>query len=269
MKKGLLMVLGIVSIALLSLGGSLAALTSRDAGNNTFTFGDVEIELVSDLGNGPTMLMPDNENKTYANYKITNTGENDAYVFLRVKVPAVLEDAYPEAADNVIHWNFEEALWHRSAKPTQKAIDTAISRNYLPEGTTVENFDQGATWLVTEGIKGMTTETIKVDGVDVVFNVYDIMYNKTIAKDETTNVGVTTVYLDNRLDKVGDKYYLVKGGEKVRDVEFDFARSASFIVEGHAIQAQGFATPDAAYKAYMAQGSDVLENTLANTAEAA
>lgn len=87
-KKKLFTTLGALSLAAtLSIGGTVAYLTDQDAADNKFTVGKVDIELEE----------PNWEEEEHQDLQagesvkkdplITNTGINDAYVYLEVQVP--------------------------------------------------------------------------------------------------------------------------------------------------------------------------------------
>lgn len=94
MKKKILIAISYVLILALGIVGTLAYLTDRDAKVNVFTAGDVEIELSETFEQG-VELMP---GKVITKKPtITNTGDNAAYVWLTLSVPAALE--------GVIEWD--------------------------------------------------------------------------------------------------------------------------------------------------------------------
>ena len=89
-KKSLILVVSLVLALTMGLGGTLAFFTDRDSETNVFTVGNVDIELNEDfVQNSP--LMPDVEINKDA--WISNEGNNDAYVWMTVAVPAQLHDA--------------------------------------------------------------------------------------------------------------------------------------------------------------------------------
>ena len=67
-----------------------------------------------------------------------------------------------------------------------------------------------------------------------------------------TNTGVSTFFLDERIDKVDGGYALIENGVAAQTIDFDFTKEA-FIVEAHAIQTSGFATVQEAFAAYQKQ----------------
>jgi len=65
----------------------LANLTEQDINLDTFTVGKVNIKLEEEQGDRDTQA---NIMKIAKNPKVTNTGENDAFVYLKVRVPKVI-----------------------------------------------------------------------------------------------------------------------------------------------------------------------------------
>lgn len=244
MKKKILMALALVAVFALSIGGTIAFLTAKEEDSNTFTIGAVDIDLLSKNNSDTVELMPNNTDKVEVAYQIKNTGKNDAYVWLRLTIPTELEDAKGLAAKNIIHWNTPGAFWN-GYHTKQNYLDSAVDMGYLTAGETVADED---TWLATQANNAM--QTVIVDGIS--YNVYDIMYKGAIKQGEITNVGISTVFMDDRVDYVDGKWALVENGI-VTPINYDFAKGASIKVEAYAIQANGFDTVEEAYAAYQNQ----------------
>ena len=247
MKKKLLIGLGIVAASAALVGGTFAYLTDSQKDENVFTIGNVDIDLYSKVNSDePIKLMPNNSEKVKADYQIANIGNEDAYVWLRVKVPAALEDVPGAAADNIIHWNYLGAYWY-GYQDTQRYIDSAVAQNYEAP------VPAERTWKHLDGVQ------VTID--EEVYNVYDILYAGKLGVDEVTTVGISTIYMDQRVDYIDvtdnnedDGFWtLVKDGGTVLPINHDFNDGANFLVEAHAIQANGFATVEEAYAAYNAQ----------------
>lgn len=71
----------------LGIGGTMAYLTDTETKQNTFTFGNVEVELLEDqfVADNAKGMMPNEE--VSKDPSVKNVGENDAIVFLKVEVP--------------------------------------------------------------------------------------------------------------------------------------------------------------------------------------
>ena len=101
MKKILLTALSFVLVAALAIGGTLAYLTDRDAKTNVFTVGNVDITLNDDFVQG-SQLIPGVDIKK--DVTVTNTGKNDAWVWVEIAIPQALDDA-TDASKNIVHFN--------------------------------------------------------------------------------------------------------------------------------------------------------------------
>ena len=80
-------IVAIMLVAALAITGALAFLTAKDSAENKFTVGNVDIELTE-----PSWVEADGENIVPGQViakdpTITNTGKNDAYVYMMVSVP--------------------------------------------------------------------------------------------------------------------------------------------------------------------------------------
>lgn len=88
MKKKIISLCLVAALAVVAIAGtSLAYFTDKDAKTNTFTLGNVDIELNEENWAAPTAAVPDVE---YAKDPVvTNIGENDAWI----RVDVTLSDA--------------------------------------------------------------------------------------------------------------------------------------------------------------------------------
>ena len=104
-KKTWILISCLVLSLTLGLGGSLAYLTDTDAKVNTFTMGDVKIEVEETFGKDTDFeedIRPGAEVNKDA--WIHNTGVNDAYVWMTVSVPSELDDVI------TLNWT-DDAKW--------------------------------------------------------------------------------------------------------------------------------------------------------------
>ncbi len=255
MKKKLLIGLSVLAASAALVGGTYAYLTDAEEDTNVFTIGNVDIDLLSAVGDEPIKLMPNNTEKTKVDYQIENIGNEDAYVWLRVKVPSALEDTPGLAANNIIHWNYLGAYMNGNEN-VQKYIDSATAQGYPAP------VEADQTWIHLDGVYGE-----EINGE--YYNVYDILYVGKLAADEVTTVGVSTVYMDQRVDYIDETdngikdgfWALITNGGTVEPIDHDFDEGANFIVEAHAIQANGFENVEEAYAAYNAQWANNEDGT--------
>ena len=117
LKKILALALVVAITATASIAGTLAYLTDRDSKANVFTVGDVQIELNDTFEQG-SQLVPGVVIEKEAS--ITNTGKNDAWVWLTLAVPTAFDNAQNPFL-NLTTGN--TADWTELANPTTETID--------------------------------------------------------------------------------------------------------------------------------------------------
>lgn len=243
-RKKLVALIMVLALALTTLvGGTLAYFTDDDEATNTFTMGNVSIDLIEEFDEENAELMPGKINAVNKDVWVENDGSNDAWVRVKIYVPSHLdqlttpeytEDGYlVAAAFNTLHWN------------------------------TVPGMEE--LWNIEKANK--EAHTVEVDGN--LYNEYVFYYNEILPAGETTQQLLDQVYLDSKLDNevyfVGDsntidKVEYIMNGEVVFTAEFDengtfesFDLPLDIIVHAEAIQAETFATWEEAFAAYDAQ----------------
>ena len=75
MKKKLLIGLSVLAASAALVGGTYAYLTDAEEDTNVFTIGNVDIDLLSAVGDEPIKLMPNNTEKAKVDYQIQNIGD--------------------------------------------------------------------------------------------------------------------------------------------------------------------------------------------------
>ena len=88
-KKTIALILCMVMALTVGLGSTLAYLTDTDTDTNVFVVGNVDIELNEDFQQGSELVPGVEVNKDAS---IENVGNNDAYVWMTVAVPADVHD---------------------------------------------------------------------------------------------------------------------------------------------------------------------------------
>ena len=117
-KKITALCLCVALLAIAVVGASLAYFTDTDNAKNTFTVGNVKIDLIeqekTDNGLAPfeqgKTLVPGKSNDGNAVSKIVtvkNTGDNAAWVWVELRIPKYLvSNEYPtDESKNALHWN--------------------------------------------------------------------------------------------------------------------------------------------------------------------
>lgn len=235
MKKILLTCIAYSLVAVLAITGTIAYLTDRDSEVNTFTVGDVAIDLIEDFEQGAE-LVPGV--KIEKGVTIENVGNNDAWVWYTYAVPTALINTDANASKNAIHFNIPGRYWDSYRENTK----------YWEDGQT-EAVAYENTWHWEE----MEVDALEKDGVK--YTVVSVLYNGTLEKGEVTTLGLEQVYLDTHvdIDPNGDWYWVENGDATSLNWNTETNGAPRIYVSAYAIQAEGFATVSEAYAAYNTQ----------------
>ena len=221
-KKTWILIASLVLSLTLGLGGSLAYLTDTDTKVNTFTMGNVDIEVEE---NFPESNIKPGVNVT-KEAKIANTGSNDAWVWMEIAVPADLRE-YIELYGE---WNNENA-----------DHDCCHEIGVEPDGWD-ENGEPNS-WNVWRRVTGD-------DGIE--YDVIAILVNDPLPVGETTHELLHVVKLIDFVDKRNDgTWWYVNNGEETQ-IDFN-SQDFNIVVSGFAIQYDGINNVDDAYQLYNAQ----------------
>ena len=240
-KKKLVSLCLVLALAITAaIGGTMAYFTDKDAQTNTFTTGNVAIDLWEDFGDnsGIEKLIPATgsaqngtlENGVEKEVYVDNTGFEDAYVRVHIAIPTILDDGDPnfDASANVLHFNYAddsigEGLWDWS----NAADDNAYVGNW--------NF-----------------YTTAIGGID--YNVYVVTYGTALAKGETTEDAMSQVYLDPKVTNAD-----------ITDIKAALGDQWKIYVAAEGAQSEGFANAyEALNTAFGAPGTyDVDWTTIA------
>ncbi len=254
MKKTIAIVALVVLVAVASVLGTLAYLTDTKTATNTFTVGNVKIDLIEQQkGKGgleefkdAKVLVPGKSNDGNAVSKIVtvkNTGTQDAWVWVELKIPTYLvSNVYPpDESRNALHWN-----------------------SY---GCFNVEYNEGNYWnlAITDGIVG---EDHKVTAADMVAVEDGLWYDYEFVSRDTKYVTIRTkmqnklpvgkvslpclaqVYMDWRVVPNADGTQLILPAGDPISVD----ASWEVIVNAYAIQADGFATVNEAIAGYANNG---------------
>ena len=249
MKKKILALCLVVVLAVTAVtSATLAYFTDTDKEINTFTVGNIKIDLEENFTQD-SELMPgkDIQKEVYIN----NVGDNDAYVWYEWLIPAALDSVDGSTGlNNVLHVNAYGRTWD-----TYREND-----KYWAEGQTAalpleQTWDHDAnvelsTLVGPEGFIG----TEEIDGI--VYNKYVALYHGVVAPNAGTSIAMSKVYLDPKVDATTDadgnvSYWMVENGT-MTPVDFDI-EEAQIIVYAYGIQAEGFENVYEAYTAYNEQ----------------
>lgn len=192
-RKKLITLIIVSALALVSMvSGTLAYFTDDAEAVNTFTYGNIDIDLVEkgensegeivdfeELTEAEKELMPttgkDEEgniiNAIKKEVSVTNEGDNEAYVRLHIAIPQILDDGYDtfDASKNLLHFNYAseavgEGLWNWS-----KSLGEPYTGDW--------NF-----------------YTAEIEGIW--YNVYVVTYEGILKPEESTVNAIHQVYLE-------------------------------------------------------------------------
>lgn len=237
-KKITALCLCVALLAVAVVGASLAYFTDTDNATNTFTVGNVAINLIEQERDGKGGLkafengkklspivgsaqgekddygMPTAKNYVDKMVTIENTGTEAAYIRAYFAIPAALDDGYEtfNAGLNTLHFNFGN-----------KVVNGVISST------------EGVEWQWTHGSKWNYFETTIGN---IKYNVYYADYYKALDPNATTEQLVQGVYLDKSFDMKDGKAYAF-GKELTVDEGWNW-NEISCPVFAVACQADGF-----------------------------
>ncbi len=237
-KKITAIFLCVALLATAIVGASLAYFTDTDNETNTFTVGNVKIDLIekerdgkggtkdftqdkklypivgSAQGEKDALGMPTAKNYVDKMVTIENTGSEKAYIRAYFAIPSALDDGYEtfNAGMNVLHFNFGNKV--------ENGVITST---------------EGVEWIWTHDGKWNYFETT-IDGIK--YNVYFADYYQAVDAGATTEQLVQGVYLDKTFDIKDGKCYAF-GEEVTLDDGWDW-NNVSCPVFAVACQAEGF-----------------------------
>lgn len=237
-KKITALCLCVALLAVAVVGASLAYFTDTDNADNTFTVGNVAIDIIEQERDGKGGLkafengkklspivgsaqgekddygMPTAKNYVDKMVTIQNTGSEAAYIRAYFAIPAALDDGYEtfNAGLNTLHFNFGN-----------KVVNGVISST------------EGVEWKWTHGSKWNYFETTIGN---IKYNVYYADYYKALDPNATTEQLVQGVYLDKSFDMKDGKAYAF-GKELTVDEGWNW-NEISCPVFAVACQADGF-----------------------------
>ena len=255
MKKKLTAVaLVVCMLAIMLVGASLAYFTDTKSAENTFTVGNVEIALIEQQAskNGLVAfeqgkpLVPGTSKDGNAVSKIVtvkNTGNNDAWVWVDLKIPAYLVSSeYPaNESKNALHWNSYGCFNVEYNSGNYWSL--ATSNGIVDADHKVTNPDMVD---VNDGL-WYDYELVSKDGEYVTIRTK--MQNALPARKISLPC-LAQVYMDWRVttNEDGTQFILPAGNPISTDASW------KIIVNAYAIQADGIDSVDAAIAAYTNNG---------------
>lgn len=262
MKKKILTICLIVALAATAIiGGTLAYFTDKDEATNTFAVGNVKIDLIEQQkgANGledfvpNKTLLPGTSDKNAVSKIVTvkNTGDNDAWVWVDLKIPAYLvSNEYPtNESKNALHWNSYGCFNVEYNSGNYWSLATSDGIVGADHKVTNENMV-----AVEDGLwydyQYVGRETIG-EGEDAIeYVVIRTKMQKKLPADKISLPCLAQVYMDWRVvtNEDGTQFILPAGAPISIDASWEI------IVNAYAIQADGFDTVDEAIAAYQNNG---------------
>ena len=264
MKKKTILVaaIAVMLVAALVVGGTLAYFTDTKSATNTFTMGNVSIDLNEQQKGEKGLeqfvqnkqLVPGTSSDGNAVSKIvtvTNTSkDNAAWVWVELKIPAYLvstdyKTAHKDESKNALHWNSYGCfnVEYNAGNYWKLATNDGI----VDEDHNVTNKDMVA---VNDGLWNDYKYVGKVTENNTEYVVIRTTMAKTLPAGKTSLPCLAQVYMDWRVTTSADgtTYTLPDGSTISTELPWNV------IVTAYAIQADGFDTVDQAIAAYSNNG---------------
>ena len=257
-KKITALCLCVALLAIAVVGASLAYFTDTKSATNTFSVGNVKIDLIeqekTDDGlvgfkQGKT-LVPGKSNDGNAVSKIVtvkNTGKNDAWVWVDLKIPAYLVSSqYPtDESKNALHWNSYGCFnveYNSGNYWGLATTDGIVDASHKVTDTNMVAVEDGL-WY---DYKYVGTEKIG----DIEYVVIRTTMQKTLPAGKTSLPCLAQVYMDWRVTTNEDgTQFILPGGDPI-----SVDASWEIIVNAYAIQADSFDNVNDAVAAYANNG---------------
>lgn len=248
-KKAALTAASYVSVAALAIGGTVAYMTASVNEDNLMVAGKgVEIELLEQQRTGVDgelvdfedgkVLMPISDGQGEKDkwgmpvidgyvdkiVRVSNTGENDAYVRVFVAIPSKLEGT--AANENILHWNYGNRF----------DATGASTYNAMNVNDTVSLYN-------AEVKQADVAENFTIDGIE--YNIYSFTYLDALKAGDTTDYATLVgCYLDDDVDYQNGEYVI--NGEKLA---YDLSQGIVIPVFAQGIQTTSFDSAEAAFAA--------------------
>lgn len=258
-KKITALCLCVALLAIAVVGASLAYFTDTKSAKNTFTVGNVKIDLIEqektneglkDFTQDKT-LVPGKSNDGNAVSKIVtveNTGKNDAWVWVELRIPKYLVSSeYPtNESKNALHWN------------SYGCFNVEYnSGNYWRLATSdgIVDADHKVTNLKMVAVEDGLWNDYKYVGTEKIGEIEYVVIRTTMAKKlpagMTSLPCLAQVYMDWRVTTNEDgTQFILPGGDPI-----SVDASWEILVNAYAIQADSFDSVDEAIAGYANNGN--------------
>lgn len=258
MKKKLTAIfLCVALVAIAVVGASLAYFTDTKSATNTFTVGNVKIDLIEQQKGAQGLekfandkvLVPGTSHKNAVSKIVTvkNTGENDAWVWVDLKIPAYLvSNEYPtDESKNALHWNSYGCF--NVEYNSGNYWDLATNDGIVDDAHAVTNANMVA---VEDGLWHDYQFVRKEMIGDTEYVVIRTKMQKKLPAGKISLPCLAQVYMDWRVvTNEGGTQFILPAGDSIST-----NASWEIIVNAYAIQADGFDNVDEAIAGYTNNG---------------
>ena len=229
MKKKIISLCLVLALAATAIvGASLAYFTDTDTKTNTFTTGNVKIDLVENFPE--TKLLPGEKNALTKEVTVKNVGTEDAYLWIELWIPTALDAGQTDAANNSLHFNPFDTYKKPDGTLVAMRGSEAKALGYTLVAETVE------VYLGTKTIDGVSYTGYR-----------EYIKNDTAKKtNESTYNLLSRVFMDQRVAQCTEhnNCLILANGTT------HYTGSWEIIVNAFGIQAEGFANIEEAIAAY-------------------
>ncbi len=234
-KKILAFTLCAAMLAIAVVGGTLAYFTDTDVETNVFTAGNIDIEIEEIFPEDELMPGTATDNNLQKEVYVKNTGDNDAYMWIEVLIPAKL-DTPENASLNDLHFNYYDTYFDDYGSPVVCSSAVAKANGYT-----------GPQFVINEVYMG-EVEMADTNGTTVKYNRYLHYTENDSAKktDEKTAALLAQVYMDKDIEQCTDSH---ENCLVLKD-DTHYTGPWELVINAYGIQAQGFDTIDEAINAY-------------------
>ena len=257
-KKITTLCLCVALLAIAVVGASLAYFTDTKSATNTFSVGNVKIDLIEQqkgenglvgFEQGKT-LVPGKSNDGNAVSKIVtvkNTGDNAAWVWVELRIPKYLvSNEYPtNESKNALHWNSYGCfnVEYNSGNYWKLATsDGIVDADHKVTNTDMVAVEDGL-WYDYKFVGYETDPTTNIEYV-----VIRTTMQKPLPSGKISLPCLAQVYMDWRIDVDGENFILPDGRT------IPTSASWEILVNAYAIQIDGFDTVEQAIAGYANNG---------------
>ena len=248
-KKIVASTAAVLGVAALVAGGTIAYFTDKDTATNTFTLGNVDIELNEKDFNGQDInpanvgqLMPGSSTTAAVAKNATVTvkeGSSDSYVWVELLVPAPLYESKSERneSNNALHFNqFLDYLsaYYNQTSTNPNAVTMRGSGKFTPDWQ----------WSTLKYIRPVTVNNTE-------YALLRTVHKDTVKAKETTSPAFSQFYMDDDVyydhnyvnaDNTKGAYMIPADGDAETTTSWTpYYGDWKVIVNAYAIQAAGLA----------------------------